>query len=446
MKKTHLFICSCLMAATFSACEMKDELWGNANEGSATAGQLQLQLINNAQADETLKRAEATDNGIKVGVFDPEELDVNNYTLEVTDASQGICQTGRLAELGAQNGSLTLAFEEGSYTAKAYNYDGSEVSVSTRPWFMGQKEFQILPGKSTNASVECKLQNIEVNISLAQSFKDDFTDDYTITVDNGDGAIQIFNQENIRTKYYFAVPESKNQIKVSVKATTRQDGQNIQRTYTVTKPADAENNTNLAAGDAFIINLKEDESTTSYIDFDMSVDFSFAEQEEIISLPTENITWNPEEGEDDTPDPAPADAITFEGLPATYINPGTTGESVVVTFHVEKGIKNLFVTITSDNEGFSSTLAGFGLGEKFDIANPGELEGILTGSLEKGEGIGLLQPGQDIKGETEYVFDVTSFMSLLGLYGNSENTFSIEVVDAEDHSKAGDLKVIVNDN
>ena len=36
-------------------------------------------------------------------------------------------------------------------------------------------------------------------------------------------------------------------------------------------------------------------------------------------------------------------------------------------------------------------------------------------------------------------------MSLLGLYGNSENTFSIEVVDAEDHSKAGDLKVIVND-
>ena len=67
------------MAATFSACEMKDELWGNANEGSATAGQLQLQLINNAQADETLKRAEATDNGIKVGVFDPEELDVNNY-------------------------------------------------------------------------------------------------------------------------------------------------------------------------------------------------------------------------------------------------------------------------------------------------------------------------------------------------------------------------------
>ena len=194
----------------------------------------------------------------------------------------------------------------------------------------------------------------------------------------------------------------------------------------------------MEAGDAFVINLNEDGASTSHIQLGITVDFSFAEQDEVISIPSENITYNP----DSETDPEPGEnTITFEGLPAEYTNPADKGEQVVVTIKAPNGIKNLFVKINSDNEPFMSTLAGFGLAEEFDLANPGELEGVLSGSLETQEGIGLIQPGEVIAGKTEYVFDVTTFMGLLKLYGASTNTFTIKVVDNASNEKSGDLKV-----
>lgn len=444
MKKISFIILSSLvMLSGFTSCELKDELWGK--ETSNTSGQLQIALSNNASV-KNQTRAESTDNGLKPGVFDKAEVDVNNYTLEISDQASGqLTKHGKVADMGINNGNVQLNLEEGTYVAKAYNYDGSNVTVSTRPYFMGTREFQILPGKVTNAPVVCKLQNIEVMISLAQSFIDSFKDDYSITVDNGAGAIQVFTKDNIKTKYYYAVPENKNAIKVSVKATTKatesSTEQNIVRSYTVTKPADAEGNTTLAAGDAFIINLKEDGSMLSYVDFKLSVDFTFAEQDEIISIPTENIVFN-ESGV--TPNPPAADPITFVGLPAEYENPSDKHQEVVVNMDVPKGIKNLFVNIASDNGGFMGTLAGFGLDKEFDMANPGALEGVLAGSLDDQTGIGLLKPGEVVAGKTSYKFDVTEFMGLLGLYGNSANTFSIRVVDAAGNEKSGDLKVTIS--
>lgn len=443
MKQIYSICCAFIAAASLASCEMKDEIWG-ANGESPTSGQLQLNLSNDAKVDETLKRAESTDNGIKPGVFDPEEVNVNNYTLEVTDDASGqIAQVGRMSELGANNGTLSLTLEEGNYTAKAYNYDGSNVTVSTRPWFMGSGNVQILPGKTTNASIECTLQNIEVTVSIGQSFADSFKDDYSVTVDNGDGAIQTFTAENVGTKYYFQVPDNKNALTVSIKATTKATGdtgeQEVQRTYTVTKPADAEGGTALAAGDAFVINLTADGSTSSYIDFGMTVDFTFAEQEEIISIPAENITYTEGGGGDDdepTP-PVTSDAITFEGLPASYTNPNVTGEPVTVTFHVEKGIKNLFVEITSDSKGFNDLVSGMGLGEIFDVANPGNLEDILAS-------LNLITAGESIIGKTEYVFDVSAFMGPLGLFQPLTSKFSIRVVDAEGNEKSGNLDITIN--
>ena len=128
----------------------------------------------------------------------------------------------------------------------------------------------------------------------------------------------------------------------------------------------------------------------SYVDFKLTVDFT--EQNEIISIPTENIVFN-ESGV--TPNPPAADPITFVGLPAEYENPSDKHQEVVVNMDVPKGIKNLFVNIASDNGGFMGTLAGFGLNKEFDMANPGALEDVLAGSLDDQTGIGLLKPGED---------------------------------------------------
>ncbi len=444
MKKIYSILFASLIAAGFTSCEMKDELWGKEKD-SAEVGVLQLNLSNNAQ--QNLVRNIAGDNGNKPGTFDPEELNISNYTLEVVDINTNqTVMSGTLAALGGANNSVSLTLDKGKYSVKAYNYDGSAATASARPYFMGSQQVEILPGNTTNTPITCSLQNIEVSVSLAESFKTSFKDDYEIMVDNGEGAIQRFDKNNINTRYFLATPAGKNSLTVSVKATTVANGsfpeRDIQRTYTVTKPENAEGNSMLAAGDAFIINLKEDGSSASYIDFGISVDFSFAEQEEIIGIPTENITFKDNGGTVDPP--VGEDPITFTGLPVEYSDPAENNpEGVVVTIDAAEGIENLFVNITTDNKGFGDTIAGFGLGEEFDIANPGDLEPILTGSLDSGDGIGLLKPGEVIKGQTHYVFDVTSFMSLLPLYGKNHCIFSIRVVDAKGNTLSGDLKVTI---
>lgn len=424
MKKFIYTLCTFTLAASFTSCEMKDELWGDRAQ-SEKIGRLEVNVTNKATIS-TETRAAADDNGLKPGVFPAEEVDVNNYTLKVFDQENEETEvtSGLISDLGS-NGKVTLALEEGSYTVKAYNYDGSNVNVSTRPYFLGTSTLSILPGKTTSTAVNCKLQNIEVAISLDQSFKSSFQSDYEITVDNGAGAIQTFTADNIGTKYYFMVPENKNSITVSVKANTIEGDQFIQRTYTVTKPEDAEGNNTLAGGDAFIINLTEDGSTSSYIDFGMTVDFSFAEQEEVIEIPAENITSKP------------TDAITFIGLPEEYTNPATNGDEVKVTMNATNGIKNIFVNISSEDAGFNEMLSGLNFDKEFDLVNPSaEVKGNLIG-------LGLIQEGVSIEGKTTYIFDVTGFMEPLEKTSSGLNTFSIRVVDLKDNEASGDLRITV---
>lgn len=434
MKKFIYTLCTFTLAASFTSCEMKDELWGDRAQ-SEKMGRLEVNVTNKATIS-TETRAAADDNGLKPGVFPAEEVDVNNYTLKVFDQENEETEvtSGLISDLGS-NGKVTLALEEGSYTVKAYNYDGSNVNVSTRPYFLGTSTLSILPGKTTSTAVNCKLQNIEVAISLDQSFKSSFQSDYEITVDNGAGAIQTFTADNIGTKYYFMVPENKNSITVSVKANTIEGDQFIQRTYTVTKPEDAEGNNTLAGGDAFIINLTEDGSTSSYIDFGMTVDFSFAEQEEVIEIPAENITFDENGGGGVTPEPT--EAITFEGLPAAYTNPATNGQEVKVTINAKNGIKNIFVNIASENEVFKGLLATLHLDKEFDLVNPSEEVRPSLVELE------LIQEGVSIEGETTYVFDVTGFMAQLEGVSSGLNTFSIRVVDLNGNDASGDLNVTV---
>lgn len=439
MKKFIYTLCTFTLAASFTSCEMKDELWGDRAQ-SEKMGRLEVNVTNKATIS-TETRAAADDNGLKPGVFPAEEVDVNNYTLKVFDQENEETEvtSGLISDLGS-NGKVTLALKEGNYTVKAYNYDGSNVNVSTRPYFLGTSTLSILPGKTTSTAVSCKLQNIEVAISLDQSFKSSFQRDYEITVDNGAGAIQTFTADNIGTKYYFMVPEDKNSITVSVKANTVEDDQFIQRTYTVTKPDDAEGDNTLAGGDAFIINLTEDGSTSSYIDFGMTVDFSFAEQEEVIEIPAENITFDEnsgggEEGGGETPEPT--DAITFIGLPAEYTNPATNGDEVKVTMNATNGIKNIFVNISSENAGFNEMLSGLNFDKEFDLVNPSaEVKGNL---IE----LGLIQEGVSIEGKTTYIFDVTGFMGPLEMASSGLNTFSIRVVDLKDNEASGDLRITV---
>lgn len=450
MKKIYLMASALTALTALTGCDNNADLYGDDQVGGNN-GQISLTLKNDAKVREseaTRADNEATDNGERPGVFDPAEVNVQNYELTATDNSTGKALfSGKIADLGGNNGQITRTMPEGTYTLAAQNYDGSGVTVSERPWFRGEAVGTILPGKTTQMEVKCKLQNIQMKVSLGEDFKNDFLDDYTITVDNGDGAVNVFTKDNVSKVFYYQVPANKQSITVSVKATVKITNTVIMRTYTVTKPADAEGDRTLKAGDAFILNITSDDSMLSHTDFGMTVDFSFAEQDFTFEIDESEITYEDNGGGED-PGPGPDEPgdkeIVITGLPKDYTNPHTTGENVIVDFTVPAGIQNLFVTISSDNAGFSGTIAGLGLAETFDLANLGDKEDLVTKPMDTGEGIGLMPPGTQVKGQTSFHFDVTSFMEPLALFGNGTSTFLIKVVDANGNSKEGALKVILN--
>lgn len=138
------------------------------------------------------------------------------------------------------------------------------------------------------------------------------------------------------------------------------------------------------------------------------------------------------------------DAIKVVGLDRTVViskNDSDNAPTVDVEFIVPRGIDNLYVTIESEDEIFLGMLEDLFLREKFDIANPTEEQKIALGPTED-EGIGMIDPNDPIKGKTEYVFQLTTFMKLLTLFEPALHTFNIEVYDGTETVK-GALKVQV---
>lgn len=394
MKQSKYIIMGCLsLMLGFSSCEMKDELLGEKGQGTEM-GTLEVDLsavYTNGEIVVGRANNTATDNGEINGSFSEEDTNTDNYTLIITNTeTQAEVKNDLVKNLKNENGKLSFQLEAGKYNVKAYNYDGADVNVSTRPYFEGTTDFTIEGGKGASVPLECKLACVEVAFHLTKDFTDAFKDDYSITVNNGDGANQIFNKDNINTKYYFKTPANKNSLTVSIKATSVEDNP-IAMNYTVQKPGDAEGNlANLEGGDAFLINLTEAGATDSYVKkIEISVDLTFTQDGSSFEIPFENIT-----GEDITVNPpsgggsteggdTPSGGITFTGLPATYNC--TEGDKTI------QGLQDVVITVSSTSTGIKNLnvkmsgaivdlLGMVKLPAEFDICNLDEdLKTTLTG-------------------------------------------------------------------
>ncbi|MEY8706329.1 DUF4493 domain-containing protein [Bacteroides faecichinchillae] len=435
MKQITYILTGISLVIGLSACEMRDELKGK-NALNDNEGLVSLDLLAQDYSNIITSR----------GAFPDEEVNVENYTVQIVNAStDGVVKETSYGDLRAEGGSVKLT--AGKYRVRAYNYNGENVGASERPYFKGQTDFQILPGKTTTVNTTCRLSCVEVNLILAKSFEEYFKDDYTITITNGGAGNYVFKKENVGKKIYFNVPENASSILMSVKATTSTDGTDIAQSYTITKPENSENSSKLENGDSFKVTINPGDNPVidpvTKINLGITVDLTWTETGTTVEIPTENIVFNP--GGDSEGGDTNKGEMNVVGLDKTYSFVALSEDvpTVKVDFSVPNGIKKLLVRINSDNEGFMGTLEVFGLGGEFDLANPGDLLGVLSGSLETQEGIGLIDANDPIKDKTSYSFDVTSFMSLLGLYGASENTFTITVSDGINSDIQGDLKVNV---
>lgn len=378
MKKYKSLIWLLGLMIGFSSCEMRDELWGKGEAGE-NAGTLELDLASIYNGVTMSRADEVVDGGTTTGNFDAEDVNVDNYTLIVTNAeTQEEVARGKVSELKNESGKVVLPLSEGDYSVTAYNYEGENVTVSERPYFKGEQTFSVKKGIATSVDLPCKLACVEVSVGLTASFEESFKDDYSVIVDNGDGATQIFDKNSLGKKYYFQVPEHQNSLNASIKATSV-EGNFVELKATIQKPADAEGGvSDLEGGDSFNIQLTEEGSTDSYISIGITVDLTFTEVGETIEIPVGNIIYEgpetPGEGGEGGDEPTTG-TLSVTGVPAIYnlslAELMESGEmpTIKVDMASENGIKSLVVSIESDNEVFPLLLAGMDLDKPFDLCN-----------------------------------------------------------------------------
>ena len=450
MKRYKSLIGFLALVIGLSSCEMRDEILGKGEMGE-NDGMLELDLSSVYNGVEISRADAVVDNGTTTGDFADEDVNTDNYTLVVTNTStKEEVAKGKVSELKNQEGKVLIPLAEGDYTVEAYNYEGENVTVSERPFFKGEQNFTVNKGISTNVNLTCKLACVEIEMGVTSAFTEAFKDDYAITVDNGNGASQVFDKNNLGKKYYFQTPVQQNHLTVSVKATSTEDNF-IELKATVQKPADAEGNSELADGDSFMINLTEEGATDSYLSIGLTVDLTFTEVGETVEIPVENITYDgpsvPDAGgEEGTEEPEGESTLTVTGIPATY-DLTTTGTvpTIKVDMASEKGIKSLVVTINSDNPMFPTLLSGLDLLEPFDLCNlddrPEAKKNLLMLNLISEDVYTKLHEGT----LTSYTFEVTSLVALLPqtkLTGSHE--FKLTISDGNE-TKEGALTVNVTE-
>lgn len=442
MKKYKSLIWLLGLIVSLSSCEMRDELLGKGGAGE-NAGTLELDLASIYNGVTISRAGETVDGGTTTGSFNEEDVNVDNYTLVVTNTeTQEEAARGKVSELKNENGKVVLPLGEGSYAVTAYNYEGENVTVSERPYFKGEQTFSVKKGIATNVDLTCKLACVEVSIGLTSSFEEAFKDDYSVIVDNRDGATQIFDKSSLGKKYYFQVPERQNSLNASIKATSV-EGNFIELKVTIQKPSDAEGSESyLAGGDSFNIQLTEDGSTDSYISIGIIVDLTFTEVGETIKIPVGNIIYegpeNPGEGGGEEPEAS----ITFDGLPATYTC--TNGDSDIaglqdVHILAPNGIKNLNVTISGEIAGL---LNDVNLLETFDICNLTDdikptliMLGLITEDEYNQLHMGTCK---------DFTFRLGKLLVLVpSVVQSGESVFNLAVSDGVS-TKDGDITVIVN--
>lgn len=449
MKKYKSLIWLLGLIISLSSCEMRDELLGKGEAGE-NAGTLELGL-SSVYNGVTVSRASTTvDGGTTTGNFDEEDINVDNYTLVVTNTeTQEEVAKGKVSELKNESGKVVLPLSEGDYSVTAYNYEGENVTVSERPYFKGEQTFSVKKGVATSVDLPCKLACVEVSLSLTSSFEEAFKDDYAVIIDNGDGASQTFDKTSIGKKYYFQTPEHQSALNASIKATS-EAGNFVELKATIQKPADAEGGeSDLEGGDSFNIQLTEEGSTDSYISIGITVDLTFTEVGETIEIPVGNIIYEgpetPGEGGEGGEEPETG-TLSVTGVPATY-NLTTTGTvpTIKVDMASENGIKSLVVSIDSDNPMFPTLLSGLDLLEPFDLCNleerPEAKKNLLMLNLISEDVYAQLHAGA-VK---SYTFEVTSLVALLPqtkLTGSHK--FTLTISDGNE-TKEGTLTVNVTE-
>lgn len=430
-----------MLCAGLASCEMKDEILGDKGTSGAV-GYLDMSVAVDAALENIQTKADSEETvgtGQQADGFLVELTGPNDYSNTFTYQSD--------------MEPIALPVGEG-YEAYAHsNIEGGLQKKMSEPFYGARESFNITESINSTIDIACVAENTKFQLIYDTEFTAMYKQ-WEITVTAGlnesgcsetyeyDSATDGDTPQNPAPIYFYLADEVKSFL-VNITATTREGNIPVHASKSFPK----QDNSAYTGGEAVQITmLPGDPDATingqASIEIDVELFSPYEDINEPIQIEGEEPT-TPEEpgtGTEEPDEPSTGDGeIAISDNGTGYLTNGVTvngsdyPDDVAVVVDVPKGIKNVFVKISTSNSRFEAMVGEMGLtdGDGMDLASDAASE------------LGSLFPLPDANA-TEYTFTMSD--TLFGLLGGfvGEHSFTLKVVDQDGNESSAILKITIN--
>lgn len=420
MKKIFL-ICLTLFTSllAFTACHSEAMESVSSAKGDLNLSSMKAEVDTNVDTVYVGSRAEST-------------VDVSSFLVTIYDAqSQKVEQWN----YNAMPEIVSLAVR--TYSIVVTSAETPSNGFDT-PYYKGTATCEIKENEVVDVPViTCKLANMLFSVEYDEEFQGKIGEDVTTTITVGENSLEIPYSET-RSAYLIAPEGETTSMIVTLKGTI--DGESIDYSERVES---------VKIGVHNIIKYKfasvsDGSAGDGTLGVSIVVDSSMIGSDEVVGTDPgkePGIDDFPEEGGED-PGDGDENAPTIVGSnfngnafditkDVLEVKKGASAQ-LQVTLSALNGIAHVYVTIDSKTL-TEDILTGVNLAKSFDLAEPGALEEGL-------KGLGF-PTGDAVVGQTNLLFDITDFTSLLGIYGAANHNFIIRLVDQNGLEVTETLKI-----
>lgn len=434
MKKIHIMIwmAGLLLTAGLFSCEMKDELKGDVGVIPSEVGYLDLSV--------------AVGQGTRVEKATSAKSSVNTDDFPVVIKGTDVEYTKTFESYAKLQEESPIALPVGNYTVSAHT-NAELKALMDVPYYAGETNLTIAKEVEAKANVECTMKNTKIQLIYDPEFSETFKE-WEITISDGSSNILTYDETDLNPKAkYWLVADGVKVIEVRIEAVT-QDGTPVSENRSYTKPDDADSDF-WAGSDALTVTMEPGEPSdpenpygVTGIKVTVQISFDDNELEEVVEIPVEGDDEatepsEPDGGEEGDSEKPEVGIPTISIPQSTYTLPGDVEKNADATITAEAGIKSVKVQIVPGNDTFTNIVSGMFGAEPFELIGNETLGKVFSG-------MGISLPSE---GDTEYIFPVGNFFSLLSGMGVTNSpeghVFRITVEDKNGETASTSLDVIV---
>lgn len=404
-----------LLTAGLASCEMKDELKGDNGMDLSEVGYLDLGVS-------VTQKSSRADGATSVAT----SVSAEDFPVEIKGTDVEYTKTFEsYAKLQEES---PVALPVGNYTVSAHT-NAELKALMDIPYYAGEVAMPITKGVTSTAEVVCTMKNTKIQLIYDTDFSATFKE-WDITVSDGSENVLAYDETDLNpSAKYWLIAENTKIITMHIEAVTL-NGTPVSEDRSIIKPEDADSDF-WGGSDALIVTMEPgDSSPTGVNGIKVTVQISFDdnEQEETVEVPVD----------DSGSDPVPPVSVPSISIPqSTYTLPGDVEKNADATITAEAGIKSVKVQIVPGNDTFTNIVSGMFGTEPFELIGNETLGEVFSG-------MGISLPSE---GDTEYIFPVGNFFSLLSGMGATDSpeghVFRITVEDKNGETASTSLGVIV---